>query len=316
MLRKVNLGRTGIEVTELCFGVLPLGPLQKDITREDAVALLRKAYARGITFFDTAATYGTESYLGEALAGLENETIVATKAMNSDYEGMKENVEKSFRELKRDTIEIYHLHAARVDENVFNERKEALRCLHEYKEKGKIKAIGIATHNVKAVRESAKRTEIDIVFPLINRAGRGLLAGTTEEMIEAIGMAAAAGKGIYAMKALAGGALLGNIQESFDFVRQIDGINALAVGMVAEDELEYNLAYFSGLEIPGHLKGKEMERKKITIQRFCIGCGACVKACPNKALKVVEGKAVIDHSKCILCGYCNPVCDKFAIRIV
>jgi len=41
-----------------------------------------------------------------------------------------------------------------------------------------------------------------------------------------------------------------------------------------------------------------------------------LKACPNHALSLIDGKAVVDKSLCILCGYCNPVCPEFAIRLI
>ncbi|MFY9605102.1 MAG: 4Fe-4S binding protein, partial [bacterium] len=73
---------------------------------------------------------------------------------------------------------------------------------------------------------------------------------------------------------------------------------------------------FAGREIPQHLGTPEIKQKRILISAFCAGCGSCVKACPNGALSLQEGKAVVDHSKCILCGYCNPVCPDFAIRLI
>ena len=59
-----------------------------------------------------------------------------------------------------------------------------------------------------------------------------------------------------------------------------------------------------------------MKTKKLIIQAFCVGCGSCVKTCPNAAMTLVDGKACNDKSKCILCGYCAPVCPQFAIRLV
>lgn len=316
VLKRVQLGQTGLEVTELCFGVLPCGPLQKDLPEEECVSLIRAALEAGINFFDTAEMYKTQTYLGKALKGWEEPVVVATKSTAATYEDMQASVEKSLAELDRDVIEIYHLHAARVDEKVFNERAGALECLKDYKAKGTIKAVGISTHNVKAVRAAAARDDIDVIFPLINKVGRGLLGGTVEEMIAAIGEAAAAGKGVYAMKALAGGHLLGDIAAAYTFVREIPGNQATAVGMVNRQELEYNVAFFAGREIPQHLGTPEIKQKRILISAFCAGCGSCVKACPNGALSLQEGKAVVDHSKCILCGYCNPVCPDFAIRLI
>ena len=54
-----KLGNTGIEVSELCFGILPMGPLQADISPEDGGELILSAMKQGVTFFDAAQMYGS-----------------------------------------------------------------------------------------------------------------------------------------------------------------------------------------------------------------------------------------------------------------
>jgi aryl-alcohol dehydrogenase-like predicted oxidoreductase/NAD-dependent dihydropyrimidine dehydrogenase PreA subunit len=313
-IKKYQLGRTGLEVTELCFGVLPMGKLQKNLPEAECVALLQEGARLGINFFDTAEAYNTQAFLGKAFQGDNERLVIATKSHATGYKEMQASVEKSLAELKRDVIDIYHLHAARVDESVFAERAGALECLLDYKAKGKIRAVGIATHNVKVVKAAAEREDIDVVFPLLNKAGRGIIDGTVADMIEAIGQAGAAGKGVYIMKSLAGGNLLNEIKAAFEFVRQVKGSQAIAVGMVGKEEIAYNCAYFAGEEVPEQsIAGQQ---KRLSIQRFCKGCGTCVEYCPNGALSLRDGKAVVDHSLCILCGYCSPHCPQFAIRLV
>jgi predicted aldo/keto reductase-like oxidoreductase len=314
MLKKRQLGQTGLEVSELCYGVLPMGPLQKDLPKEECVALLQEAVRKGINFFDTAESYFTQDYIGEAFRGCTEPLVIATKSQAASYAEMQASVEKSLLELERDVIDIYHLHAARVDENVFAERSGALQCLQDYKAKGKIRAVGIATHNVKVVELAAERDDIDVVFALLNKAGRGIIGGTAEEMAAAVNKVGATGKGVYIMKALAGGNLLDEMDAAFEFVRRVEGGRAVAVGMINREELAYNCAYFAGEELPE--KSISVAKKKLSIQRFCIGCGTCIEHCPNEALSMQDGKAVVDHDLCILCGYCSPHCPEFAIRMV
>ena len=59
-MKKGYLGKTGIEVTELCFGALPLGPLQSRMPEEQAVKLILAALNSGINFIDTAELYQTQ----------------------------------------------------------------------------------------------------------------------------------------------------------------------------------------------------------------------------------------------------------------
>ncbi|NMA55230.1 MAG: 4Fe-4S binding protein [Firmicutes bacterium] len=312
------LGKTGIKVTELCFGVLPLGPLQKNLTLEAAVRLLQTAIGRGLNFFDTAESYQTQQYLGRALAGQERQQLVlATKSAAETYEGMKLSVEKSLDELNTDYIDIYHLHAARVTPAVFTEREGALACLTDMKKQGKIRAVGISTHSVSVVEAAAKRDDIDVVFPIINILGRGIQDGTKEDMIRAIGKAATAGQGVYAMKVLAGGHLVSEVPAAMTYVRQIPGVSSIAVGMVDEAELNYNIELFKFNHVsPECAAAVQADHKRLIVLGFCRGCGACVNVCPNQALSLVGNKARVDNDKCILCGYCNPVCPEFALRIV
>jgi ferredoxin len=87
--------------------------------------------------------------------------------------------------------------------------------------------------------------------------------------------------------------------------------------MVSLEELELNLKIFNAEEIPkGLFTQKIKPKKRLFISSFCKGCGTCVKICPNNALSLENGKAVVDHKLCLLCGYCNPVCPEFAIRLI
>jgi len=316
-MKKYSLGKTGITVTELCFGALPLGPLQANISVEKGAKLIRAALEKGINFIDTAEAYKTYPHIRKALEGYNDEVIIATKSSAKTYKKMEQSIKDALESLNRTYIDIFLLHAARVTPSVFEERAGALQCLKDYKSKGNIRAIGISTHAVGIVRRAAEIKEIDIIFPIINRLGMGIIGGSVDEMFKAISGASKAGKGLYAMKALAGGHLIDQLEESFNFARNIKGISSIAVGMVNQEELELNLRIFNDEKIPRELLTQEIKpSKRLFILSFCKGCGTCVEACPSHALSLKNGKAVVDHQLCILCGYCNPVCPEFAIRIV
>ena len=316
-MKKYSLGKTGIMVTELCFGVLPIGPLQANISVGKGAKLIRTALEKGINFIDTAEGYKTYPYIKKALEGYNEEVIIATKSGAKTYQEMEQSIKNALISLDRNDIDIFLLHAARVTPSVFEERAGALQCLQDYKAKGVLRAIGISTHVVEIVRRAAEIKEIDIIFPIINKIGIGIVGGSVEDMIKAISEAHKAGKGLYAMKALGGGHLINQLEEAFNFVRNIKGISSLAVGMVSSEELELNLKIFNDEEIPkGLFTQKIKPRKRLFISTFCKGCGTCVKTCPNNALSLENGKAVVDHKLCILCGYCNPVCPEFAIRLI
>ncbi len=312
-----TLGNSGIKVSELCFGVLPMGPLQANISSEEGAQVIREGLSAGINFLDTAQAYQTYPHIREALVDFPKEVIIASKSHATGYQEMKEAVLEACRELNRDYIDIFHIHAAREDKNVFQKRAGALSCLVDLKKEGIIRAIGVSTHAVEVVEKSAEIKEIDIVFPLINQIGLGIIGGTPEEMIQAIKKVHNAGKGIYAMKALAGGYLIRQIEKAIDFVRNIKEIESIAVGMIHLRELEINLKLFENKKINQKELAKEgFQRKKLFISGFCEGCGICVQACPNQALSLKDGKAFVDYNQCLTCGYCVPHCPLFALRIV
>ncbi|MGE5578745.1 MAG: aldo/keto reductase [Bacillota bacterium] len=318
-MRTTTLGKTGLSVSELGFGVLPMGPNQFGLSPEAGGELIARAVRGGVNFLDTAQSYRTYPHIKNALDRLGDKAkgvIISTKSAAASYEDMEKAVLEAREALGRDVLDIFHLHAARVDRTVFQSRAGALRCLTDMKAKGIVRAVGISTHSVDVVRAAATLDEIDVIFPIINSIGMGILHGTREEMEQAIKEAWERGKGLFAMKALAGGNLLGSREEAFAYVRSVPGISSVAVGMVQMDEVEMNLRIFNGEAVPQGLAERTMKTKRLLVQPFCIGCGSCVKTCPNAAMTLVDGKARNDKAKCILCGYCAPVCPQFAIRLV
>jgi predicted aldo/keto reductase-like oxidoreductase len=315
-LEKSKLGQTTLEVTKLCMGILPMGPNQKHIPQSEGAHLIRQGLEAGINFLDTAEMYGTHSYIEEALRGFSGEVVIASKSVSASYDQMVASVEKARLELGRDVIDIFHIHAARADAKVFQERAGALHALQDFKAKGVIKAVGVSLHGADVCVAAANNPAIDVVFPIINKRGMGIINGNREDMLLGIDLCRKANKGIYAMKALAGGHLIGEIREAFKYVQQIPGIVSIAVGMVKESELAFNLKYFTGEDILESELPQAFGEKRLHVLGYCVGCGTCVAHCPNYALHVEEGKVQVDRNKCILCGYCSPTCPLFALRLV
>jgi len=315
-MQKKVLGKTGIEMTEMTLGVLPMGPLQKNIPSEEAKKVILTALDRGINSIDTAETYKMDVPIKEALSEYGGEFILATKSTAATYENMEKSIRHALKSLGRDYLDIFYLHAFQATPQVFEERSGAFRCLLDYRDKGIIRAVGIATHAVGIIEKAAQIRDIDVVFSLINKPGLGIIGGNTSDMIRAIESAAGQGKGVIAMKALGGGNLLKEIKESLAFVRSIKSITSIAIGMVNTAEIDTNIRLFEGEDIPEAELGKLRSQKKLFISQLCSGCGTCVEVCPNQALTVIDGKAEVDCEKCLLCGYCNSSCPKFALRMV
>ncbi len=313
------LGNTGIEVTELCLGALPMGPLQKDMPLDDCTKVVETALVNGISFIDTAQMYQTYAPIREAIKATGIRPVIASKSAASDYNGMEKAIKQALEQLDVDYVDIFLLHAARMGTDIFDVRAGAIECMKEYKSKGLIRAMGISTHNVQVAKLTAGRQDMDIMFPIINKTGTGILDGTIQDMQQAIMENHAAGKGVYLMKVLAGGNLINDYISSVDWARGIEGYHSIAIGMVSPEEVNFNVAYFDGTFDPEKTPTLKGYSKKYTIvSGLCKGCKTCITVCPNFAIEYDQEKkkAYINDDKCLTCGYCTSSCKEFAIRII
>ena len=316
-MKKILLGSTGIEVTELCFGALPIGPLQKNMHPEESAEVVAEALRSGINFVDTAQMYKTYEPICIAMKKTEIRPVIATKSTAATYEEMEEAIHEALDKLDIEVIDIFLLHAARMGADVFELRKEALKCLLDYKNKGIIKAVGISTHMVETVKKSAENPDIDIVFPIINKTGMGILGGMREEMEVAVNECLTQRKGVYLMKALAGGNLIGDYMDALNYIRGFaNGKASISMGMVSKKEVEMNIGYFNDVDISEQAgKLKKSDKEFYISPVVCRQCRKCADVCHNNAISD-DTQPVIDTKKCLQCGYCVSACPQFAIRMI
>ncbi len=316
-MKKVNLGNTGMRINPLVFGTLPLGPLQAGLSPEEGGRLIRRALELGVNLLDTAELYETYPHIRSALNGFTGEVYIASKTHAASAGQARMHVERALRELGIERLDIVHLHGARLSDP-FVERAEVLEELLKMQEEGKLAHVGLSSHYISAFRKAAVHAEIGVVHPLINKTGMGIMDGTAEEMAEAIADCSRSGKGVYAMKALAGGNLIAEARESLRYVLGLPGIDGVAVGMLSMEEIEADLALCNGESLDSSVwEILEKRRRRLRImEKFCKGCGFCVESCASKALYLEEGKARVKEEQCILCGYCAAACPEFMIRVI
>lgn len=316
-MKRVNLGTTGMRITPLVFGTLPLGPLQAGLSPDEGGQLIRHALESGVNLLDTAELYETYPHIRAAIHGYTGEVHIATKTQASNAELARAHVERALTELGRERLDIVHLHGAR-QADPFVERGDVLAELLKMKDEGKIAHVGLSSHYISAISKAVDHPEIEVVHPLINKTGMGILDGSAVEMAEAIAACSRKGKGVYAMKALAGGNLISQARDSLRYVLGLSGVDGVAVGMLSKAEVDANLELFeSGKAEEATWEALEERRRKLRImERFCKGCGMCVTACASSALSLENGKAQVDEAECILCGYCAAACPEFMIRVV
>jgi len=317
-MKTVKLGDRGPEVTELALGTLTMSSIQADIGVDAGAEVICAAVRAGITFVDTAVRYDTHPHVREALSRLGDPAgvVLATKSPSRTADDMKREIETTCEELGRDRIDIYLMHLIHPGGD-WAEREGAFRELCRARDAGRVGCVGISSHTVAALDCAMGNDDIDVVHSCVNQKGFGITDGSLDDLRRALGQLKSEGKGVYAMKPLGGGHLRKTAREALNFVRGLDEVDAVAVGMKSAREVTANVAIFSDRPVTAEmLDGLGGVERRLMINRLCIGCGKCVERCDQGALSLVDGKSEVDRDKCIICGYCVEACPVFAIRVI
>ena len=312
-MQKVKLGASGLEVSKLCFGTLTMSPLQKNMTPSEGARLLNYAYERGVRFLDTADLYETYPHIREALKS-SPDYVISTKAYCYDRETAQAALERAFRGLGRDYVDLFMLHE---QESLYTLRghEEALVFLEEQRQKGHIGAVGVSTHFSACVRAATHFPMIRVIHPLINIGGIGIQDGTREDMEACISHARDFGMGIFAMKPLGGGHLMQSNREALEYALNNPLLDSVAVGMQSFAEIDANVAICEG-KIDPEMEALRSRKREMMVHDYCEGCGRCAERCKQQAITIQNGRACIDEEKCVFCGYCARVCPQFCIKVV
>jgi aryl-alcohol dehydrogenase-like predicted oxidoreductase len=163
-MKKRRLGRNDLEVSALGFGCMGLsfgyGPA---LEKQSAISLVREAFESGVTFFDTAEAYGpftNEELLGEALAPIRDQVVIATKfgfkdgdskaGMDSRPERIRQVADAALKRLRTDRIDLFYQH--RVDPNVPME--DVAGTVKDLIRDGKVRHFGLSEAGVQSIRRA------------------------------------------------------------------------------------------------------------------------------------------------------------------
>ena len=223
-MKKRKLGKSNLEIPAIGLGCMGMsfgyGPA---VDKQEGISLIRAAVERGVTFFDTAEVYGpytNEELVGEALAPLREQVVIATKfgfapdpnggprwsALNSRPEHIKEAAEGSLKRLKTDVIDLFYQH--RVDPNVPIE--DVAGAVKELIQQGKVKHFGLSEAGIKTIRRAHKVqpvTALQSEYSLWFREPEAEVIPTLEEL----------GIGFVPFSPLGKGFLTGKISEDTQF---------------------------------------------------------------------------------------------------
>ena len=259
------LGKTGLEISRLGFGGIPI----QKIDAEGTKALIGDMIKEGINFIDTARGYTvSEEYLGYALEGVRDKFVLATKSMARTKDAMAKDIDISLNNLRTNYIDLYQVHNPGVAdlEKVMAEGG-ALEALLEAKAAGKIGHIGITLHSVELFREAIEFDWVEtVMFPynIVETQGVELIAKCADKNI-----------GFICMKPLAGGAIEG-AELALRFIVSNPAVTVVIPGMADAAEIAQNVSATSNTSpLNAEEQKKIADIKESLGTNFCRRCNYC-----------------------------------------
>ena len=311
------LGKTGLRISRLGFGGIPIQRMDAEGTKTLVQQLLRA----GINYIDTARGYTvSEEYLGYALEGIRDQFILATKSMARTRQAMEQDIAISMKNLRTEYIDLYQIHnPSAADLEAVQQPGGALEALREAKAAGKIGHIGVTLHAVELFEKVVNYDWVEtVMFPynIVETQAKELIHICTEKNI-----------GFIAMKPLAGGAI-DDAALAMRFLASEQEVTVAMPGMAEVAELEQNVAAFSNTSplTKEELQQMQAIRDSLGTQfcRRCNYCAPCTAGIPISAVFLMEGyysrygltdwaakryEGLAGHaSDCVDCGVCETRC--------
>lgn len=312
-----TLGKTGLKISRLGFGGIPIQKIDAEGTRQ----LAHRMLDAGINYIDTARGYTvSESYLGYALEGIRDHFVLATKSMSRDKAGMARDIDTSLANLRTNYIDLYQIHnPTPADLDQVCAPDGALEALLEAKKGGKIGHLGITAHTNAIFERALELPWVEtIMFPynIVETQGEALMRRCTEKNI-----------GFIVMKPLAGGAIE-DASLALRWILQNEDVSVVIPGMAEEREIRQNLA---AAQDRSPLTQAEQDqifaiRQALGTQfcRRCNYCAPCTAGISIYSIFLMDGYlsrygledwararyAAMDKtaSDCIGCGVCESRC--------
>lgn len=259
------LGKTGLQISRLGFGGIPI----QRIDAEGTKTLIRQLKDAGVNYIDTARGYTvSEEYLGYALEGIREHFVLATKSMSRTRDAMAADIAISLNNLRTGYIDLYQIHnpsPAQLEQVVAP--GGALEALLEAKAAGKIGHLGVTAHSLDTFKMALEMDWVEtIMFPynIVESQGESLIHACGEKNI-----------GFICMKPLAGGAIE-DATLALRYVCANPDISVVIPGMAEAKELQQNLAAASDTTpLTQEEQAKFQEVRNMLGTQFCRRCNYC-----------------------------------------
>lgn len=312
-----TLGKTGLKISRMGFGGIPIQKIDEEGTRK----LLREMMEKGVNYIDSARGYTvSEQYIGYGLEGIRDKFVLATKSMSRTKEAMAADIETSLGNFRTDYIDLYQVHNPSMEQldQVMGEGG-ALEALMEARAAGKIGHIGLTAHSTEFFERALELDWVEtIMFPynIVEQQGAELIHKCAEKNI-----------GFIVMKPLAGGAIE-DASLALRYVCSNPDVTVVIPGMAEIHELEQNLAACSNTEPLTQEELKEMDKVREQLGtdfcRRCNYCAPCTVGINIPSVFLFAGylqrydladwakdrysTLKVKASACIGCGKCEPRC--------
>ena len=272
-MAKMILGKTGLKVEKNGFGALPIQRASFDESAE----IVRKAYANGINFYDTARAYtDSEEKLNYAFKGFNDEfpresVIIATKTQGTDRKTIEKDIKTSLDNLGTDYIDLYQIHNPPFCPTE-GDGSGAYDALFDLYDEGTIRHIGFTSHKAELAEEAIHSGLYETIqFPFSYLTG--------EKELAIVELARANNIGFIAMKAMSGG-LIRSSKAAYSYINHFDNVVPIW-GIQRMSELDEFLSYMkTNPQLDDELE-KIIRKEREELQGdFCRGCGYCMP-CPQ-----------------------------------
>jgi predicted aldo/keto reductase-like oxidoreductase len=279
-VNKIILGNTGLEVTRLGFGGIPI----QRVSEAQAVDVVLHAIETGMDFIDTSRMYSTsEARIGKALKQTNKRVVLATKSMNRFADGIQKDIEVSLKNLQTDYIDIYQCHAVSSNDEYERVLKPggALDGLRRAKEQGLIGHIGVTSHSLDLLEKIIDDGYFETIMVCLS-----FLEPAAKERI--VPKAREKGIGILAMKPFSGG-VIESPEVALKWVLAIPDILVLA-GVEDKRLIDQNWRIFCGSWELSNEEQKSLEAiTKEYDKKFCRRCDYCLPCTVGIHIQMVLG---------------------------
>jgi predicted aldo/keto reductase-like oxidoreductase len=250
---QVTLGKTGIKLSRLGMGTgVDNGRVQKALGKEKFCSLIRYAYDKGITFFDTCDRYETADWMADALRPLPREKVFVQSKITGQPADIVGFIDQQRKKCDTDYIDSFLIHSQTVANwTSMDSWKRVMDGILTAQERKWIRARGVSCHNLPALTDAVKNDWSEVHLVRVNPqgkyvdgpTGRGYVASETwdvKPVIEQIKLMHAQGRGIIGMKIIGNGLFTdaAEREKSVRFAMAQREIDAVVIGFKAEAEID------------------------------------------------------------------------------